>query len=71
MSRLREILEWQNKWRDSLGTCETIEVSQEFKNLEQELAFEFRDDLLRKVIEELTLSNSGKFFNYDGSEIFW
>ena len=26
---------------------------------------------LRKVIEELTLSNSGKFFNYDGSEIFW
>ena len=52
MSRLREILEWQNKWRDFLGTCETIEVSQEFENLEQELAFEFRDDLLRKVIEE-------------------
>ena len=52
MSRLREILEWRKKWINSLGTCETIEVSQEFENLEQELAFEFRDDLLRKVIEE-------------------
>ena len=26
---------------------------------------------LRQVIESLTLSNSGRFYNYDGSEIHW